>query len=224
VCDTALQTHGQVSHTSTWTNRGLLCFIYSAFGCESRKERISWRKMVVVHLAETPPLCDHHVHHPHPLNMILLSEVPSWWPTINSTRFYSYLVGSWKPVWWSWRCLDYGLAVASSAEVMYDWSEPTWYLRDTDILIPCLTPTFRQECHFRSNHLVKIGFIDWTSLGEQYPTSKELHTTSWGTCYLLRWNMTQAIMIARLYAMHRGSRGIPTSLIVIFWLLTSPVE
>ncbi|KAG2062113.1 hypothetical protein BDR06DRAFT_946230 [Suillus hirtellus] len=59
--------------------------------------------------------------------MPLVSDDPSWWPTINACIVSSYFVGSWRVCWLmaviSQSNLGRGSTVAASVGVGYDWGE-----------------------------------------------------------------------------------------------------
>ncbi|KAG2077037.1 hypothetical protein BDR04DRAFT_1089335 [Suillus decipiens] len=59
--------------------------------------------------------------------MSMVSDDPSWWPTIDASIVSSYFIGSWRVcrlrVVISQSNLCSGFAVAASVAVWYDWGE-----------------------------------------------------------------------------------------------------
>jgi hypothetical protein len=65
-----------------------------------------------VHLSPVPPFST---------KMTIVSNDPTWWPTINSYRFSSYAIGSLRAVGcWSW-CLDLTLTAVSQLPPLSWW-------------------------------------------------------------------------------------------------------
>lgn len=115
--------------------------------------------------------------------MTLVSDDPSWLPTINFFYLSSYFVGTWRPSCMmmvvSRSNLGFCVAVVASVMVIYDWGEQSsTHWKTTDILIISLSPvlTLGREVgwsHHRSRHLTQNRIIGWTGLGEQSPISED---------------------------------------------------
>ncbi|KAG2101548.1 uncharacterized protein F5147DRAFT_655199 [Suillus discolor] len=124
--------------------------------------------------------------------MTVVSNDPNWWPTINSTIFYSYWI------------------VAAGVVVVYDWAltlgqeiELIW-IRYIGI------PYSVSSLTISNNVLGSIPFVSLTDAG-----CNILGHTGNGTNVVVA-AMLGVIMIARLHAMYQGSKMMLIFLVIIF--------
>lgn len=131
--------------------------------------------------------------------MSVVSNDPSWWPTINLNRRGSYFV------------------VASSAGVMYDWAltfgqevELVWRQRWSLMTVMYLGVRYIGILSAVLSILTKVLTISMTDEGCSIITI----TRHWINVVVVA--MIGIIMIARLYAMYQGSRKMLIFLVVVF--------
>ncbi|KAG2359368.1 hypothetical protein BDR07DRAFT_1611415 [Suillus spraguei] len=136
--------------------------------------------------------------------MTIVSNDPSWWPTISSNMLFSYC------------------AVAAAAVVVYDLGEQNKRSKIADILIiiPVLTLGEEIELIWRQRwSLMTVLYLAIRYIGIPYSFINILRTTM---NYIVSWisvvvfTMLGVIMIARLHAMHQESRIMLISLAIIF--------
>ncbi|KAG2075297.1 hypothetical protein BDR04DRAFT_33208 [Suillus decipiens] len=136
--------------------------------------------------------------HPFNINMTLVSNDPSLWPLINSTRFSSYFI------------------VASFAAVVYDWTltfgqefELIWRRRWSLMSIMYLAVRYAVMPYGITIMLASLPSVSLTD------------TVSSTAYFALNWitlsidTVLCAITITRLYAMYQRSRKMLVFLIVI---------
>ncbi|KAG2101560.1 uncharacterized protein F5147DRAFT_310654 [Suillus discolor] len=135
---------------------------------------------------------------PHPLNMTVVSNDPSWWPIINSNICSSYWIVAAGVVVYDWV-----LSLGQEIELIWkqSWSLMTvLYLVIRYIGIP----------YSIANVLQLVPFVSLTDA-----VSNILYYTTNGTTVVLTV-MLGVIMIARLYAMYERSRMILIFLVIVF--------
>ncbi|KAG2133236.1 uncharacterized protein EDB93DRAFT_885870 [Suillus bovinus] len=139
--------------------------------------------------------------------MTIISNDPSWWPTIYSTIFYSYFV------------------VIACAVVIYDWGlmfgqevELIWRQRWSIMTVLYLVARYVAIAFSIINMLISL------------PTVAKTGEVSRMMIDVIDW-MNEAvevilsvIAIARLYAMYQGSRKVLIFLVVTFLAIRIPIE
>ncbi|KAG2037995.1 hypothetical protein BDR03DRAFT_357355 [Suillus americanus] len=131
--------------------------------------------------------------------MTLVSDDPSWWPFINSSRIASYFL------------------VAASAGVMYDWAltlgqevELLWRQRWSLMTVMYLSLRYLGILYAVLNILFDVLTIPVTDT-----VSRIMYLTmSWVDVVVLA--IMGVIMIARLHAMYQQSRRLLVFLIIVF--------
>ncbi|KAG2032663.1 hypothetical protein BDR03DRAFT_742751 [Suillus americanus] len=130
--------------------------------------------------------------------MTLVSNDPSWWPTIDSYRFYSYF------------------AVAASAVVVYDWIltlgqeiEIVWRQRWSVMTVLYLGIRYIAIPYAVIFSLISLPTVSLTDAVSNIMCS----ALGWTTVVVTA--MLGAVMIARLHAMYHGSRYMLMFLVAI---------
>ncbi|KAG2133266.1 uncharacterized protein EDB93DRAFT_1331515 [Suillus bovinus] len=162
--------------------------------------------------------------------MTVVSNDPSYWPTIDSTIFYSYFVGPWRASHMMTVMTRLTLAARASqlqscAAVIYDWGltfgqevELIWRQRWSMMTVLYLIARYIAIAFSVINMLISL------------PTVSKTGTVSLIMIDAINWMsdfihiILGVIAIARLHAMYQGSRKMLTFLIVIFLAIRIPVE
>ncbi|KAG1775213.1 hypothetical protein EV702DRAFT_452387 [Suillus placidus] len=137
--------------------------------------------------------------HPSSNSMTQVSDDPTWWPAINVALIYSYF------------------AVASSAGVIYDWAltfeqevELVWRQRWSLMTVMYLSVRYLGILFAVINILFNVPTISMTDLVSLIVSITQNWINVIATAILC------VIMIARLRAMHQGSRKVMIFLVVAF--------
>ncbi|KAG2051480.1 hypothetical protein BDR06DRAFT_973792 [Suillus hirtellus] len=134
--------------------------------------------------------------------MTLISNDPSWWPTIDQNIFYSYFV------------------VVSCAAVIYDWGLMFAQERQRWSMMTVLYLTARYGAIGFSlvNMLISLPTIPKTDVG----CLIMIDVINWtgDVVYII----LGVIAIVRLHAMYQGSRKVLISLLIIFLAIRIPIE
>lgn len=135
--------------------------------------------------------------------MTVVSNDPSWWPLINWSLLFSYLV------------------VASSVVMSYDWAltlgqeiELIWMQRWTHMTILYLSVRYCGILTFVVNILASLPSVSLTDTG----CATIFRVQTWANFIVL--TMLDVIIIIRLYAMYQQSTKILVFLVVIFLAVT----
>jgi hypothetical protein len=131
--------------------------------------------------------------------MTQISNYPSWWPLIDSYRFYSYFV------------------VAACTAMMYDWAltlgkeiELIWRHRWSFMTVLYFLVRYTGIPFSVMDMLISVPSISVTSAGCTIMNA----TTNWMNGIMNA--LLGVIMIARLYAMYHGSRKMLIFLVAIY--------
>ncbi|KAG1796241.1 uncharacterized protein HD556DRAFT_1307003 [Suillus plorans] len=139
--------------------------------------------------------------------MTLVSNDPSWWPTIDQNIFYSYFV------------------VVSCAAVIYDWGltfaqevELIWRQRWSMMTVLYLTARYVAIGFSLVNMLISLPTIPKTDVG----CLIMIEVINWTNDIV--YIILGVIAIARLHAMYQGSRKVLIFLLVVFLAIRISME
>jgi hypothetical protein len=132
--------------------------------------------------------------------MTLVSNDPSWWPTIDLNIAYSYWIGSSHQSVMSQSNIElrYRSCCRCRGGIRFEWEKQC--SKTTDVLmIPFPVLTLGQEvgrCCCRSNQLAENGVLDWTDLGErQSSVSEEKQQNTMNLGQGQRWSLMTVLYL-----------------------------